>query len=36
MMLHAIALSLARDGKPDIIADAPWPQRFAALGFEPA
>jgi tRNA pseudouridine32 synthase/23S rRNA pseudouridine746 synthase len=34
MMLHAIALSLPRAGKADIIADAPWPERFTALGFE--
>ncbi len=36
MMLHAIALSLPREGKPDIAAEAPWPARFAALGFDPA
>ncbi|MFK3890870.1 RluA family pseudouridine synthase [Sphingomonas sp. NPDC079357] len=33
MMLHAIALSLVRPGKPDIVADAPWPARFSTLGF---
>ena len=33
MMLHAIALSLPRAGKADVAAEAPWPERFAALGF---
>ncbi|MEG8039853.1 RNA pseudouridine synthase [Sphingomonas sp. LR60] len=34
MMLHAIALSLPRTGKEDVAAEAPWPERFTALGFE--
>lgn len=33
MMLHAIALSVRREGKPDVVAVAPWPERFVALGF---
>ncbi|MEH3120470.1 MAG: RNA pseudouridine synthase [Sphingomonas phyllosphaerae] len=33
MMLHAIALTLPRPGKPDVAAEAPWPARFSALGF---
>lgn len=33
MMLHAIALTVPRTGKPDIIAEAPWPDRFTAMGF---
>ena len=33
MMLHAAALRLPRAGKEDVAADAPWPERFAALGF---
>jgi tRNA pseudouridine32 synthase/23S rRNA pseudouridine746 synthase len=32
-MLHAVALEVARDGKPPIVADAPWPAEFATLGF---
>ncbi|MBY9064471.1 RNA pseudouridine synthase [Sphingomonas yunnanensis] len=33
MMLHAAALALPRPGKEDAAAEAPWPERFAALGF---
>ena len=33
MMLHAAALTVPRPGKPDVAATAPWPDRFAALGF---
>lgn len=33
MMLHAAALSLPRANKPAVAADAPLPERFAALGF---
>lgn len=33
MMLHALSLRLHRDGKPDVIAKTPWPERFANLGF---
>ena len=32
-MLHASALTVARDGKPAIVAAAPFPADFAALGF---
>jgi tRNA pseudouridine32 synthase/23S rRNA pseudouridine746 synthase len=32
-MLHAVAIEVARDGKPPIAATAPWPPEFAALGF---
>jgi tRNA pseudouridine32 synthase/23S rRNA pseudouridine746 synthase len=32
-MLHAVALEVARDGKPPIVAEAPWPAEFATLGF---
>jgi tRNA pseudouridine32 synthase/23S rRNA pseudouridine746 synthase len=32
-MLHAVALEVAREGKPPIVATAPWPAEFAALGF---
>ena len=32
-MLHASALGLARDGKPPIVAAAPLPADFVALGF---
>ena len=32
-MLHAVAIEVARDGKPPIAATAPWPAEFAALGF---
>ena len=34
MMLHAAALRVERAGKPPVEAEAPWPARFAALGFE--
>lgn len=34
MMLHAAALSLPRDGKPPVAAEAPWPARFAEFGFD--
>jgi len=33
MMLHAAALSVTRAGKPPVEAEAPWPERFALLGF---
>jgi len=33
-MLHAVALEVAREGKPPIIATAPWPAEFATLGFD--
>ena len=33
MMLHASYLSIKRGEKPDAQADAPWPERFTALGF---
>jgi tRNA pseudouridine32 synthase / 23S rRNA pseudouridine746 synthase len=33
MMLHAADLSLDRPGKPAVSAHAPFPARFAALGF---
>lgn len=32
-MLHASRLEVARDGKPPIVAEAPMPADFAALGF---
>ena len=32
-MLHAVALEVAREGKPPIVAAAPYPPEFAALGF---
>jgi len=32
-MLHASAITVARDGKPDIAATSPLPADFAALGF---
>lgn len=32
-MLHAVALEVERDGKPPIVASAPWPPEFATLGF---
>lgn len=35
MMLHAAALTLPRDGKPPVTAEADLPHRFAALGFAP-
>lgn len=39
MMLHAIRLEVERQGRAPVIANAPWPARFAAAGFaapEPA
>ncbi len=33
MMLHAAALIVPRAGKADVAAEAPWPERFAAVGF---
>ncbi|WP_326523515.1 RluA family pseudouridine synthase [Sphingomonas sp.] len=33
MMLHAVALSLARGSKPPVEAEAPLPPRFTHLGF---
>jgi tRNA pseudouridine32 synthase / 23S rRNA pseudouridine746 synthase len=35
-MLHAVALEIAREGKPTISASAPWPAEFATLGFTDA
>jgi len=35
-MLHAVALEVAREGKPPIVATAPFPPEFAALGFADA
>jgi tRNA pseudouridine32 synthase/23S rRNA pseudouridine746 synthase len=32
-MLHAVALEVQREGKPPIVAAAPLPAEFAALGF---
>ncbi len=32
-LLHAVALEVVREGKPPIVASAPWPAEFAALGF---
>ena len=32
-MLHAVAIEIAREGKPPIVATAPWPAEFATLGF---
>jgi tRNA pseudouridine32 synthase/23S rRNA pseudouridine746 synthase len=32
-LLHAVALELVREGKPPVVASAPWPAEFAALGF---
>jgi len=32
-MLHAAALTVPREGKPDIVAVSPLPEDFAALGF---
>ena len=34
MMLHAAALVVPRPGKNDIAAEAPWPARFAEVGFD--
>lgn len=33
MMLHAAALVVPRTGKDDVAAEAPWPARFAEVGF---
>lgn len=33
MMLHAATLIVPRAGKPDVSAEAPWPPRFAEVGF---
>ena len=35
-MLHAVALEVQREGKPPIVATAPWPAEFATLGFSDA
>ena len=35
-MLHAVALEVRREGKPPIVATAPWPAEFATLGFSDA
>ena len=35
-MLHAVALEVQREGKPPIVATAPLPAEFAALGFADA
>jgi len=35
-MLHAVALEVQREGKPPIVAEAPWPAEFATLGFSDA
>jgi tRNA pseudouridine32 synthase/23S rRNA pseudouridine746 synthase len=32
-MLHAAGLEVAREGKPPVLAAAPLPADFAALGF---
>lgn len=34
-LLHAERISVARDAKPPIVAEAPFPDRFAAFGFVP-
>lgn len=34
MMLHARSLAVPRAGKEPVTAEAPWPPRFAALGFD--
>jgi tRNA pseudouridine32 synthase/23S rRNA pseudouridine746 synthase len=34
MMLHAAELVVPRPGKPDAAAQAPWPARFAEIGFD--
>ena len=36
MLLHAVALTIPREGKPPVAAAAPLPPRFAAAGFDPA
>lgn len=33
-MLHAAALTVSRGTKDPIVAEAPWPERFRALGFD--
>lgn len=33
MLLHAAGLVVPREGKPDIVAEAPLPDRFVAAGF---
>jgi tRNA pseudouridine32 synthase/23S rRNA pseudouridine746 synthase len=33
MMLHAAELTVPRAGKEPVHAEAPWPERFAAIGF---
>lgn len=33
MLLHAARLVVPRGGKPAIVADAPWPERFVAAGW---
>jgi len=33
MMLHAQRLIVPRAGKPDVLAEAPLPERFAKAGF---
>lgn len=35
MLLHAAALTVPREGKPDVTAEAPLPERFIAAGFGP-
>lgn len=35
LLLHAVALEVPRDGKADVTATAPWPERFIAAGFVP-
>ena len=32
-MLHAAELEIEREGKPAIVASAPWPPEFGGLGF---
>lgn len=32
-MLHAVGLEVEREGRPPIVATAPWPAEFATLGF---
>ena len=34
MMLHAASLSVPRDGKEPVAAEAPWPDRFREAGFD--
>ena len=35
-MLHAVGIEVQREGKPPIVASAPWPAEFATLGFTDA